>query len=96
MPPEKWLPLTEENIATVPDSEGVFQLLDESKMIIYISGVMNMQKSLNEQLQTRENARFFVWEEDKMYTKRESELIQQFLQVNGKLPEGNDELDDLF
>ncbi len=96
LPPEKWLELTEENIAAVPDSEGVFQLLDESKMIIYISGVMNMQGALNEQLQTRENAKFFLWEEDKMYTKRESELIQQFLQVHGKLPEGNDELDDLF
>lgn len=24
------------------------------------------------------------------------QLIQQFLQANGKLPEGNDELDDLF
>lgn len=96
LPPEKWLALTEENIAVVPDSEGVFQLLDESKMIIYISGVMNMQEALNEQLQTRANAKFFLWEEDKMYTKRESELIQQFLQVHGKLPEGNDELDDLF
>ncbi len=96
LPPEKWLELTEENIAAVPDSEGVFQLLDESKMIIYISGVMNMQEALNEQLQTRANAKFFLWEEDKMYTKRESELIQQFLQAHGKLPEGNDELDDLF
>jgi NADPH-dependent glutamate synthase beta subunit-like oxidoreductase len=96
LPPEKWLPLTEENISTVPETEGVFQLLDESKMIIYISGVMNMQQALNEQLQTSANAKFFVWEEDKMYTKRESELIQQFLQAHGKLPEGNDELDDLF
>lgn len=96
LPPEKWLALNEENIAIVPDSEGVFQLLDESKMIIYISGVMNMQEALNEQLQTSANAKFFLWEEDKMYTKRESELIQQFLQVHGKLPEGNDELDDLF
>jgi len=96
LPPEKWLPLTEENIAEVPDTEGVFQLLDESKMIVFISGVMNMQQALKEQLQTRENAKFFLWEEDKMYTKRESELIQQFLQAHGKLPAGNDELDDLF
>jgi formate dehydrogenase beta subunit len=95
-PPELWLELTEENIAEVPDSEGVFQLLDESKMIVFISGVMNMQEALREQLQTRENVKFFIWEEDKMYTKRESELIQQFLQAHGKLPEGNDELDDLF
>ncbi|MCJ2557404.1 MAG: hypothetical protein LN415_09975, partial [Candidatus Thermoplasmatota archaeon] len=63
---------------------------------ILISGVMNMQEALNEQLQTSPNAKFFLWEADKMYTKRESELIQQFLQVHGKLPEGNDELDDLF
>lgn len=96
LPPEKWLAFTEENIAEVPDTEGVFQLLDESKMIVFISGVMNMQQALREQHQTRENAKFFIWEEDKMYTKRESELIQQFLQAHGKLPEGNDELDDLF
>jgi hypothetical protein len=34
-----------------------------------------------------------------MYTKRESELIQQFLQQFGKMPAGDgegDELDDLF
>ncbi|MCK4444111.1 MAG: FAD-dependent oxidoreductase, partial [Thermoplasmata archaeon] len=96
LPPELWIEFTEENIAEVPDSEGVFQLLDESKMIVIISGVMNMRQALREQLQTRENAKFFIWEEDKMYTKRESELIQQFLQAHGKLPEGNDELDDLF
>ena len=34
-----------------------------------------------------------------MYSKRESELIQQFLQQFGKMPEGDgagDDLDDLF
>jgi hypothetical protein len=31
-----------------------------------------------------------------MFTKRESELLQQYLQKNGKLPEFNDELGDLF
>jgi hypothetical protein len=34
-----------------------------------------------------------------MYTKRESELMQQFLQQFGKMPEGDEEgdsLDDLF
>ena len=31
-----------------------------------------------------------------MYTGRESELLQKFLQEHGKLPPGNDELDDLF
>jgi hypothetical protein len=31
-----------------------------------------------------------------MYTKRESELLQQFMQQHGKMPEGNMEMDDLF
>jgi len=31
-----------------------------------------------------------------MYTKRESELIQQYLQQHGHLPPGNEEVDDLF
>jgi hypothetical protein len=29
-----------------------------------------------------------------MYTKRESELLQQFMQEFGRFPEGNEELDD--
>jgi hypothetical protein len=41
-------------------------------------------------------AKFFCWEEDPMYSKRESELIAQHLAVYGKMPEGGDELDDLF
>ncbi len=45
---------------------------------------------------TNENARFFVWEADPMYTKRESELIQQFLQQHGQLPGAGGELDDLY
>ena len=31
-----------------------------------------------------------------MYTKRETELIQQFLRKKGSMPRPNDELDDLF
>ena len=42
-------------------------------------------------------AGYFLWEEDRMYTKRESELIQQHLSQYGELPGGaGDELDDLF
>jgi hypothetical protein len=48
-------------------------------------------------LQENSKARFFVYEEDTMYTRRESELIQQYLQEHGELPGGgDDELDDLF
>ena len=31
-----------------------------------------------------------------MYSKRESELLQRYLQQHGEMPTGGDELDDLF
>ncbi len=44
-----------------------------------------------------ENAAWFEFEEDKMYSKRESELIQQYVQEHGEMPGGGDsDLDDLF
>ncbi|MDO8692151.1 MAG: FAD-dependent oxidoreductase [Dehalococcoidia bacterium] len=94
-PPEKWLELTGANVAGIPEVEGVFQLLTEEKAILQISGVMNVRKGLEEQL-GHAKARYFLWEENPMYTKRESELIQEYLQEHGRLPEGNDALDDLF
>jgi predicted molibdopterin-dependent oxidoreductase YjgC len=96
LPPEKWLEFNEENIKAVPEVEGVFTLYDENKMTIYIKGTQNLRKELEEELKTMEKAKYFEYEEDPMYTKRESELIQQFMQKYGKLPEGNDILDDLF
>jgi len=95
-PPERWLPFEADNVGAVPEIEGVFQLLDEEKKVIYIKGTMNLRQDLEEQLLTRERARYFICEEDPMYTKRESELLQKFLQQHGRLPEGNDELEDLF
>ncbi len=96
LPPEKWLELTLENVQAVPEIEGVFQLYNEEKQVIKIKGIPNLRQALEEQLNTNENARYFIYEEDPMYTKRESELLQQFLQEFGKLPESEDELDDLF
>jgi len=89
LPPEKWLKLETPNIATVPETEGVYQLLDEKKMVIYIKGAMNMRKELEEQLASNPKAKYFVFEEAKMFTMRESELLQQFLKKHGKLPEQN-------
>jgi hypothetical protein len=44
-----------------------------------------------------QNAILFGYEEDKMYSKRESELIQKYLQVHGEMPGGGGgDLDDLF
>jgi hypothetical protein len=44
-----------------------------------------------------EKAKFIAFEVEPMYTKRESELLQMYMQQFGKLPGGgDDELDDLF
>lgn len=98
LPPKKklWLDFTPENVGIVPETGGVYQLLDEQENIIYIKGTINLQKELEEQLATYAKARYFVYEEHPMYSKRESELLQQFLAEHGEMPEGNRELEELF
>lgn len=96
LPPEKWLEFTVDVVNQVPESEGAFELLDEEKKVIYIAGTPNLRNTLQEQLPSNKEARCFRYEEDPMYTKRESELIQQFLQKHGHLPPGNEEVEDLF
>jgi len=44
---------------------------------------------LEEQLATNPKARYFLYEEAKMFTMRESELLQRFLKRYGRLPEQN-------
>lgn len=81
----------------LPDLEGVYQLFDDEKNVLAIKGVMNLKEALLEVLEENDKARSFVYEQEPMYTKRESELIQQYLQEHGELPGGgDDELDDLF
>ncbi|UCE44209.1 MAG: FAD-dependent oxidoreductase, partial [Candidatus Bathyarchaeota archaeon] len=96
LPPEKWLEFSAESVSVAPETSGVYQLLDEKKLIIYIAGTPNLRKDLEQQLQTVKKARYFGFEEDPMYTKRESELMQKFLKEHGKMPEMNEELLDLF
>jgi len=99
LPPELWRPLNADEVATVPPREGVYQLLNAEKKVIGISGTTDLRKSLSEKLENPGEAVFFLFEEDPMYTKRESELIQLYLQAHGELPgggAGGDDLDDLF
>ncbi len=96
LPPEKWLEFSSDNVSMVPEIGGVYQLLDEEKVIIYIAGTPNLRQDLEQQLKTVEKARYFGYEEEPMYTKRESELIQKFLKEHGRMPELNEELLDLF
>ncbi|MFW9972208.1 MAG: FAD-dependent oxidoreductase, partial [Candidatus Odinarchaeota archaeon] len=94
LPPQKWLELTHENIQNVPETEGAIQILNENQEIILIQGTANLHLALEEQLSTNPKACYFNFDEDPMYTKRESELLQQFMQEFGKFPEGNEDLDD--
>lgn len=88
-PPEKWLPLKEENMKVVPETEGVYQLLNENKEILYIRGTINLKGELEQQLTSNAKAKYFVCEEAKMYTMRESEMLQQYAKRHGKMPEQN-------
>jgi formate dehydrogenase beta subunit len=96
LPPEDDCALTEENINQVPEVNGVYQLIGEKREILYIRGVDNIRKDLQEKWRSVEKARFFRYEEDGMYTMRETEMLEKFLKKNGKLPEVNDEISDLY
>jgi NADPH-dependent glutamate synthase beta subunit-like oxidoreductase/Pyruvate/2-oxoacid:ferredoxin oxidoreductase delta subunit len=96
LPPEPWRRFDAEHVAAVAAIEGVYQLLDESKAILRIAGAANLRGALEEQLGSNPKARYFVYEPAPMYTQRESELLQHFLQQHGRLPAGNDLGDELF
>jgi len=97
LPPESWLDFDADAIAGVPAAPGVFQLLDADRNVLMIKGVENLRAGLNEQFGGGGAARFFVFEEAALYTSRESQLIQAYLQQYGKMPGGGaGELDDLF
>jgi len=91
MPPEPWLPLDEEHVKEVPETEGVIQLFDSEKNVILIKGVENMRQYLADALGRYEEAKYFVYEENKLYTMRESELLQQYIQRHGRMPKLNEE-----
>jgi ferredoxin len=95
-PPENDFPCTEENLAKIPESDGVYQLIDGRHEIVYIRGAANMRRDLKEKLKSVETARFFRYEEHGMYTMRENEMLERFLKQYGKLPEVNNEIEDLY
>jgi phage gpG-like protein len=65
--------------------------------VLTIKGTATLRRNLAAALEENEAAAFFEYEEDPLYSKRESELIQTYLQVHGEMPGGgDDDLDDLF
>lgn len=97
LPPASWLEFVPEVVAGVTRDAGVFQLLDADKNVLMIKGVAALREGLQEQLGRNESARYFVFEPAPMYTSRESQMIQAYLQQYGRMPGGGaDELDELF
>jgi len=95
-PPEEMTLFIAENVNAVPEKAGVFTLYDKNKKIVEIKGASNLRQMLLEKLESSNNIKFFKYEEDPMYSKRESELLQQFIKQYGEMPSGGDELDELF
>ena len=98
LPPERRSiqEFTPDNINTVPETEGVVQLYDEEKKVIYISGTTNLRDSLQE-FADNDEVRYYFFEESDMYTSKQDELTQQYMQEYGSMPKLNDSmLDDLF
>ena len=96
-PPKRILMFSRDKIDEIPEEEGVYQLYDEDRNIIAIKGTANLRQSLLSVREDNEIAAFFRIEKYKMFSQREMELIQQYLQEHGEMPGGgDDELDDLF
>lgn len=98
LPPELWLPIDSDASASLPEGPGVFRLLDQSGTVLYIAGVADLRRGMALALRepTASSAVYFDFEEDPLYTQRESELLTAFAQRHGHLPPGNDMGDDLF
>lgn len=90
-----WIEYNAANIAQVAEKDGVVELGDAEKNIVFIGGGTNLRKLLQDHMdgpERFEKAKYFRFEEIFMYTMRESELIQQHTRLNQKLPEYNEEL----
>jgi hypothetical protein len=94
-PPIRLFPLTPENIARVPDTEGVFRLLDAEKKVVAIRGTPALRAELSRVMEEEKEAAWFMFQVDRMYSKRESEWLQRHIQEYGRMPGFADE-DDLF
>jgi NADPH-dependent glutamate synthase beta subunit-like oxidoreductase len=96
MPPERILAFTVEDVERVPAAEGAVRLMDGEKKPIVIKGTEDMRAFLLDRLDSNEDAKYFDFEEDPMFSKRESELVQQHLRKYGEMPGAGGDDDDLF
>ena len=92
-PPKRWWAFHQNNVRQVPEVEGVLQLCDREHHVLWIKGTANLRQELQRAMEDNEKAVWFDFEEDKMYSKRESELIQKYLQERGHMPDRSGDKD---
>ncbi len=95
LPPDPWRRFNAELVEEIPASEGVIILADGARKTLKIVGSSDIKSAVRELVEDGFEADVCRWELDPMYTKRESELLQQHLQEHGEIP-GADDMDDLF
>jgi ferredoxin len=96
-PSREWFEFTLENLQEVPAGEGVYQLFDLRGELLLVAGTENLRASLLEcRGKWEDKAAHFTFEMDSMFTSRERQIIQEYVKQHGRLPPGNDEMDDIF
>ena len=96
MPPERYLILAQENIQDITQEGGVYTLYDARKEVYKIIGAENLRQALLEECAAEGGAQYFDYENDPMFTTKEKQLLQEYMEKRGVMPRGNDELDDLL
>ncbi len=86
---------TPEGAAGVPEAEGVLRLYGADHALLHVAGTPNLRAELARVLPDA-TVRFFAYDLDPYYTKRESELLQAYVQANGRMPPGLSDLEDLY
>jgi NADPH-dependent glutamate synthase beta subunit-like oxidoreductase len=93
-PPESAMAFDRPSILQAPESEGVFQLLDADGRVLSIKGAANLRQELLRALADGAPAARYKFVEDAMYSRRESELLQAYVQQHGAMPGGK--MDELY
>ena len=83
-------------LSQLKKKKGVLRLYDEQKNVIFINGAMNLKQELSDRLELCQNARFNAVIEDPMFSKRASEMLQNFIVKHEKMTKVNQEMEDLF
>lgn len=94
-PPKRVVPFDQGHVREVPEEEGVFILYDCEHKVLAIEGTVDLRKELIRALKSNGEAAWFEFEPDRMYSKRQSELIQKYVQEHGQMPGGGRD-EDLF